>query len=180
MSISISLTIYFIVALIIINLYLISKVQILQEIIKLSEDYQKEQDLNGDEKPDVRWHYQDNMIRQKELDTDLDGRMDIIEIYSSKGIMIQSKQDEDQNGTMETTWFYDEKEQPVKGKKDRNQDGKTDIWVYYQSGKLEHIEEDRDHNGKVDFWEYYDHTEAVICRKKDLNGDEVPDKIEKF
>jgi len=77
-------------------------------------------------------------------------------------------------------WFYDEMEQPVKGEKDQNQDGLTDLWIYYQSGRLEHIEEDRDHDGKVDFWEYYDHTEAVISRKKDLNGDGVPDKIEKF
>jgi len=62
---------------------------------------------------------------------------------------------------------------------DRNKDGKTDIWRYFEEGKLTRSEVDRDLNGKADFWAYY--KDGKTERQEiDTNSDGKPDGFAYF
>lgn len=130
-------------------------------------------DVNTDKIVDTRFFYKDDILRQKELDENSDGLIDVVEIYGSKGGL--EKIEEKLQGKTTLTWFYDEVENPVKAKEDKNGDGKTDIWYVYENGNLVGVQEDTNLDGKPDLWEEYDKTQTLVKRERDLDFDGTPD-----
>jgi len=130
-------------------------------------------DVNRDKKTDVRSFFKDTVLRQKEIDEDSDGVIDIMEIYNSKGEL--ERVEEKKSGKTVLSWFYEKEEVLVRGEEDKNQDGKTEIWYLYENNKLKTVQEDTNFDGKPDLWEDYDEIEALVKRAKDLDSDGTPD-----
>jgi hypothetical protein len=127
------------------------------------------QDLNGDGGMDTRSFFTDKILRQKEVDEDFDGLVDVVEIYTPSGDLerIQEKT----MGKTSLTWFYGKDERLAQAQEDKNRDGRVDIWYHYENGRLKCVEEDTNGDGKPDLWETYDETQAIVKREKDLDFD---------
>ncbi|MCM2285902.1 MAG: hypothetical protein NDI81_14045 [Desulfobacula sp.] len=130
-------------------------------------------DSDGDKTPDIRSYYKDTVLRQKEIDENGDGVMDLVEVFNPKGEL--ERVEEKKAGKTALTWFYGKGEVLLRGEEDKNQDGKTEIWYIYENGKLKTVEEDTNFDGKPDLWEEYDDIEALVKRSKDLDFDGTPD-----
>lgn len=130
-------------------------------------------DSEGDKIPDVLTYYKDTVLRQKEIDEDGDGVMDLVEVFNAKGEL--ERVEEKKAGKTVLTWFYGKDEILLRGEEDKNQDGKTEIWYIYENGKIKTVEEDTNFDGKPDLWEAYDDIEALVKRSKDLDFDGIPD-----
>ena len=130
-------------------------------------------DSDKDKRVDVRSYYKDTILRQKEIDEDGDGIMDLAEVFNPKGEL--ERVEEKKAGKTALIWFYDKGEVLLRGEEDKNQDGKTEIWYVYENGKLKTVQEDTNFDGKPDLWEEYDEIEALVKRSKDLDFDGTPD-----
>ncbi len=130
-------------------------------------------DSDGDKIPDVRTYYKDTILRQKEIDEDGDGVMDLVEVFNPKGEL--ERVEEKKAGKTVLTWFYGKGEVLLRGEEDKNQDGKTEIWYVYENGKIKTVQEDTNFDGKPDLWEEYDDIESLVKRSKDLDFDGTPD-----
>jgi hypothetical protein len=119
----------------------------------------------------------------REIDTNLDGRKDVMRTFNDKGESLREEADSNYDGRVDT-WItfsggrlqqvaldLDHNGQPEEWKyyvggqlsriqRDTNQDTKPDVWEFYQRGQLERMGVDIDHDGHVDRW---DHDE--IARK---------------
>lgn len=112
----------------------------------------------------------------REVDEDLDGRMDVVRSYDERGLPVKEVADTDYDGKIDTwmTFFGgrvsqvlidrngdeipDEKRSYVRGRKlraelDENFDGRTDVWEIYEDGGLRRRGVDVDGDGKVDRWD---------------------------
>jgi len=134
------------------------------------------QDINKDEKPDIRSFFKDSTLRRKEIDENLDGFMDVVEIFDENGDL--ATLEEHLQGKPWLTWYYEPGEILVRGEEDKNQDGAVDIWYLYENGRLTTVKEDTTLDGKPDLWETYDETRAIVKRERDLDYDGIPDFVE--
>jgi hypothetical protein len=111
----------------------------------------------------------------REVDTNLDGRKDLIRSYNDKGEPTEEQADSDYDGRFETTIRFakgriahvaidkdgdgtpEETRYYLQGRlsrvqRDTNRDGKPDVWEVYQAGRLERMGVDLDYDGRVDRW----------------------------
>ncbi len=90
----------------------------------------------------------------REVDTNLDGRKDVVRTYDDEG---QSKQEQ-----ADTNW-----------------DGKIDTWNVFAGGRLAEVRLDRNHDGEADEWKTY-HGGKLTRVKRDTNFDKAPDVWEMY
>ena len=112
--------------------------------------------------------------KQIKLDRNHDGKVDRIEIYAAKGIIVESQTDT--NGdTKIDEWVFYKKAKPVRAKKDINGDGIADTTSEYDTkGIIVKSETDANGDTKIDEWVYYENGKPVRA-EKDTNGDGKPD-----
>ena len=134
------------------------------------------QDINKDEKPDIRSFFKGSILRRKQIDEDLDGFTDVVETFGENGEL--ATLEEHRQGKPWLTWYYEPGEILERGEEDKNQDGAVEIWYLYENGRLTMVEEDTTLDGNPDLWETYDETQAVVKRERDLDYDGIPDFVE--
>lgn len=112
--------------------------------------------------------------KEIKMDRNYDGKVDRIEAYDEKGIIIRSETDTNNNGKMDE-WVFYEKGLPVKAEKDTNGDGKANTFLTYdKKGIMTKSETDTDNDGKINEWVHYKKGIPVKA-EKDTNGDGKPD-----
>jgi len=121
-------------------------------------------DLNGDKKPDV-WKFfkavdvggqKTEVISCKEVDLNMDGKIDMVTYYDDTGTQIVMEEiDGDLDGKFDLTVYYNQGKR-VRDELDMNFDQRVDVWKYYEDGKLVRIERDTNNDGKVDEWQYFE------------------------
>jgi hypothetical protein len=131
----------------------------------------------------------------REVDTNLDGKKDLVRRYSDRGEAIEEQADSDYDGKLDT-WIRfakgriaqveidldgdgkpDETRFYLRGKlsrvqRDVNRDGKPDVWEIYAGGHLERMGVDVDFDGRVDRW----NRDQVTARAKALEASEAEEK----
>jgi hypothetical protein len=90
----------------------------------------------------------------REVDTNLDGKKDVVRRYSDQGQPIEERADTDYDGVLDRSSRFS------RGKItlieiDQNQDDKPEETRYYQDGKLSRVQRDTNADGKPDIWEIY-------------------------
>lgn len=147
-------------------------------------------DLNLDGNPDiVKWlRYRDKsgqlladarlkeprgeyveLIMRKEMDTNLDGKMDVIRNYNRRGALTGEQVDSDFDGVLETEATI------VDGNVNRvtidvNGDGKPESTRYYRNGALQRIERDPNGDGVTETWSHFEN-QAITRIGTDFDGD---------
>jgi hypothetical protein len=112
----------------------------------------------------------------REVDTNLDGRKDLVRTYDDQGEPVSELADTNHDGTIDTWVKFvagriarvdidtngdgrpDETRYYTKGRlsrvqRDTNQDGRVDVWEIYTEGRLQRMGVDLDHDGHVDRWD---------------------------
>jgi hypothetical protein len=90
----------------------------------------------------------------REVDTNLDGKKDVVRRYNDQGEPIEERADTNYDGTLDRSSRFS------RGKItlieiDQNQDDKPEETRYYQEGKLSRVQRDTNADGKPDIWEIY-------------------------
>jgi len=90
----------------------------------------------------------------REVDTNLDGKKDVVRRYTDQGEPIEERADTNHDGVLDRSMRF------TRGKVtqieiDRNQDDKPEETRYYQNGKLSRVQRDTNADGKPDIWEIY-------------------------
>lgn len=90
----------------------------------------------------------------REVDTNLDGKKDVVRRYNDRGEAIEERADTDYDGVLDRSSRFS------RGKItlieiDQNQDDKPEETRYYQDGKLSRVQRDTNADGKPDVWEIY-------------------------
>jgi hypothetical protein len=90
----------------------------------------------------------------REVDTNLDGKKDVVRRYNDQGEPIEERADTDYDGVLDRSSRFS------RGKItlieiDHNQDDKPEETRYYQDGKLSRVQRDTNADGKPDIWEIY-------------------------
>jgi hypothetical protein len=90
----------------------------------------------------------------REVDTNLDGKKDVVRRYNDRGEPIEERADTDYDGVLDRSSRFS------RGKItlieiDQNQDDKAEETRYYQDGKLSRVQRDTNADGKPDIWEIY-------------------------
>ncbi|MCG5056329.1 MAG: hypothetical protein KA712_25565 [Myxococcales bacterium] len=112
----------------------------------------KQVDLNLDSKVDLIDHYgDDGKVEMSEFDLDFDGRFDQTVFYSA-GKRVRLERDMDFNARPDYVEFY-ENGKVARVERDANGDGRVDEWQYYENGKLDRIGYDTKGDGKADKWD---------------------------
>jgi len=112
--------------------------------------------------------------REVKIDRNNDGKVDHIEIYDAKGMIVRVENDTTGNGKI-NEWIYYENGIPVKAERDLTGSGKPNMTLFYDSkGQVTKSEADTKGNGKIDEWVYYEGGKPVRA-EKDTNGDGKPD-----
>ena len=137
-------------------------------------------DLNRDGKPDVFDHYvknadgTDRLVR-KDLDINMDGKIDVWRSYDEKERLKKEAVDLDFDGRVDVVNIYDPEGKLVRKESDLQFDGKPDVFKYYEQGKLVRKEVDTNGDGRIDYYEYYE--DGKIDRVgEDLDGDGSVDR----
>jgi hypothetical protein len=94
------------------------------------------------------------VIACREVDTNLDGKKDVVRRYNDQGDPIEERADTDYDGVLDRSSRFS------RGKItlieiDQNQDDKPEETRYYQDGKLSRVQRDTNADGKPDIWEIY-------------------------
>ncbi len=112
----------------------------------------KEVDVNSDGKINMRRTYNElGALMLEEVDTDLDGRMDVTN-HIDNGNLVRKDLLEQESGTVLTSrFYYDGALQRVE--QDTNSDAKVDYWEFYEQGVLDRIGRDLDGDGRADTWQ---------------------------
>ena len=109
----------------------------------------RELDTNFDGKPDIiTWYAEDGTKTKESFDLDYDGKIDVIDTYEH-GLLV--KKETLRGGPGNQTAYY-EGGKKVRVERDARGTGKVDTWEYYQNGKLQRVGEDVDGDGIVDRW----------------------------
>ncbi|MEI8176358.1 MAG: hypothetical protein WCG78_05780 [Candidatus Omnitrophota bacterium] len=112
--------------------------------------------------------------REVKMDRNHDGKVDHIEIYDEKGVIVKVENDTKGDGKI-NEWVTYENGIPVKGEKDINGSGKPNMTLFYDAkGQVTKSEADINGDGKVDEWVYYENGKPVRA-EKDSKGDGKPD-----
>jgi len=90
----------------------------------------------------------------REVDTNLDGKKDVVRRYTDQGDPIEERADTNHDGVLDRSMRF------ARGKIaqveiDQNQDDKPEETRYYQEGKLSRVQRDTNADGKPDVWEIY-------------------------
>jgi hypothetical protein len=91
----------------------------------------------------------------REIDTNLDGRKDVVRTYTDKGEALNELADADYDGSIDT-WVTFARGRINRVQTDLNHDGRPDQTRFYVGGKLSRAQRDTNHDGKPDVWEIYD------------------------
>lgn len=94
------------------------------------------------------------MLVCREVDTNLDGQMDVVRTFNDKGDAISEQADADYDGQIDT-WMQFARGRVAKLQRDTNGDGKPDETRHYIDGKLSRVQRDTNFDGKPDVWEIY-------------------------
>jgi hypothetical protein len=91
----------------------------------------------------------------REVDTNLDGRKDVVRTFNDKGESLRELADSDYDGKIDT-WVTFARGRMAKVELDTNHDGRPDEWRFYVQGKLARLQRDTNSDGKPDVWETYE------------------------
>lgn len=109
------------------------------------------------------------VIMRKEMDTNLDGKMDVIRNYNRRGALTGEQVDADFDGNLETeATIVDGKVTRVT--MDHNGDGKPESTRYYRNSALQRIERDPNGDGVTDTWSHFEN-QALTRIGTDYDGD---------
>lgn len=112
----------------------------------------KEVDVNSDGEINLRRMYNEaGQLVLEEVDTDLDGRIDVVN-HVDGGALIQKDLVDPESGVIVASRYYlDGTIQRVE--KDTNDDEKVDYWEFYEQGVLDRIGRDLNADGRADTWQ---------------------------
>ena len=109
------------------------------------------------------------VITRKEMDTNLDGKMDVIRNYNRRGGLTGEQFDTDFDGVLETeATIVDGKVTRVSI--DLTGDGKPESTRFYRNGQLQRIERDPNGDGLTDSWSHFEN-QALTRIGTDYDGD---------
>ncbi|MGC4065378.1 MAG: hypothetical protein QM784_12160 [Polyangiaceae bacterium] len=91
----------------------------------------------------------------REVDTNLDGRKDVIRTFNDKGESLRELADSDYDGKIDT-WLTFARGHMAKVEIDGNRDGNADEFRFYVKGKLARMQRDTNHDARPDIWEIYE------------------------
>ncbi len=137
----------------------------------------QEVDINGDRRPDVFNTLRPRkesapLLVKKELDLNLDGRIDVVTYYTDEGELEKEEMDDDFDGR--TDWIdHYRGGSRVMSEVDANRDGTMDTFSYYEGNppRIDRKERDTDGIGGIDTWERFDKDGNVIKTGRDTDGD---------
>jgi hypothetical protein len=110
----------------------------------------------------------------REVDTNLDGKKDVVRFYTDDGQSKEERADTNFDGKPDT-WIVFAKGRVAEVRIDHNYDTKIDEVKAYVDGKLSRVKRDADFNGKYDIWEMYKFG-RLERMGVDLDGDERVDR----
>jgi hypothetical protein len=91
----------------------------------------------------------------REVDSNLDGKKDVMRTFNDKGESLRELADSDYDGKIDT-WITFARGRMAKVELDTNHDGNPDEFRYYVQGKLARLQRDTNRDGKPDVWEIYE------------------------
>ena len=109
------------------------------------------------------------VIMRKEMDTNLDGKMDVIRNYNRRGALTGEQVDTEFDGILETEATVVDG-MVTKVTIDINGDGKPESSRFYRNGKIQRIERDPKGDGVTDTWSHFEN-QALIRIGTDFDGD---------
>ena len=109
------------------------------------------------------------VIMRKEMDTNLDGKMDVIRNYNRRGALTGEQADTDFDGILETEATVVEG-MVIRVTIDMNGDGKPESTRFYRNGQLQRIERDPNGDGVTDTWSHFE-KQALTRIGSDYDGD---------
>ncbi|MBS2021823.1 MAG: hypothetical protein JST92_05395 [Deltaproteobacteria bacterium] len=123
----------------------------------------REMDTNFDGKPDIiTWFDEDGARIKESLDLDFDGQPDVVALYEH-GVLVRKETWQRHGKTPDGIAYY-EGGKKVRVERDATGHGRVDTWEYYENGKLSRVGTDVDGDGLVDRW----------FKAKDEDDDEKP------
>jgi hypothetical protein len=129
----------------------------------------REMDTNFDGKVDlISWFNDDGSRAKESFDLDFDGRPDVI-VYYEKGVVIRKETFHGSASDKPDTIAYYEGGKKVRIEREVRTKGKVDTWEYFENGRLTRVGEDLDGDGLVDRWakaKEPDEEEAAAAAKK--------------
>jgi hypothetical protein len=114
------------------------------------------------------------VLRCREVDTNLDGKKDVVRTYNERGEPLSEQSDSDYDGQLDT-WVEFAGGALSRAEFDRNRDGKADEFKTYSAGHLARVQRDRTFDGQIDTWEVYEQGQLRRIGT-DTDGDERVDK----
>ena len=143
-------------------------------------------DLNHDGKPDDWKHYRllpdlsengkpKELLVRRELDTNFDGKVDMITWFNEDGTRAKESFDLDFDGKPDVIAYY---EKGVLVRKETFHGAKADhpdMVALYEGGKKVRVERETRGQGRVDTWEYFENGRLTRIGE-DLDGDGLVDR----
>lgn len=96
-------------------------------------------DYTGDGVNDEKWTYKDGRMARAEIDTNFDGKIDLVMEYDRKGLAEFAKADLNFDGVYETQYSYKDGNVDLQ-KSDYDGDGMKDYIVHYKYGLFDKVE----------------------------------------
>ena len=90
-------------------------------------------------------------LKTESVDTDLDGRMDIVSHYDGGQLNRKQVLESSSGNTKETRYYASD--ELIRVERDTTGDSKVDYWEYYEQGILERIGRDFNADGRADSWQ---------------------------
>lgn len=119
----------------------------------------KELDLNKDGVPDayqfLKTVDEDVIVVRKEVDVNFDAKVDLVREFNDRGDLVSERLDTDFDGRIDVVNFFEEG-LIARKEYDTNFDNVVDLWRYFDKGVIARKEADLNHDGNVDYWEYYE------------------------
>lgn len=112
----------------------------------------KEVDVNSDGNINMRRLYNEvGDLMREEVDTDLDGRIDVINHIDNGNLVRKDLLDPETGEVVVSRFYFDGNIQRVE--QDTNDDTKVDYWEFYEQGVLDRIGRDLNGDGRADTWQ---------------------------
>ncbi len=112
----------------------------------------REMDTNFDGKVDlITWFNEDGTRAKESFDLDFDGKPDVIVVYE-KGVIVRKETFHGSASDKPDTIAYYEGGKKVRVEREVRTRGKVDTWEYFENGRLTRVGEDLDGDGLVDRW----------------------------
>lgn len=154
--------------------------QIQEKLLPEEGHILEEVDLNGDQQPDIYNYYRERsnasrLLLRKEVDLNLDGRVDIISHFDDDGTLQKEEMDGDYDGRIDWVDHYRNGVR-VMSEYDTDFDGRPNVYKYFAkkangSTHLDRKERDTNGDGNIDYWERFDVDGQVIRTARDTDGD---------